>query len=297
MGRLLRPEPGGRIGTLTDTFTELRPLLFSIADRMTGSRVDAEDAIQETYLRWQAADHDSVESPRAFLTTVISRICIDLLRSAHRKREVYTGHWLPEPIVGPSTEPVELAESLSLAFLHVLESLSPSERVAFLMHDVFDASYSEVADALETSGANARQLASRARDHLRRPKTRIERDKHQKLLWAFLQACTEGDAAALVGLLKQDAVLYSDGGGKTRAAINPIVGVDRIVRFILGIRQKGIGDLKAVPAEVNGEPGAAITRNGLPYMIHAIEVEDDRIRSIFYILNPDKLPREFPVTT
>jgi RNA polymerase sigma-70 factor (ECF subfamily) len=284
---------------VTDQFTQLRPLLFSIAYRMTGTRADAEDAVQEAFLRWQTADRDAIDSPRAFLTTVISRICLDLLKSAHRKREVYVGSWLPEPIVGPAPEPVELAESLSMAFLHVLESLSPSERVAFLMHDVFDASYSDVADALDTSGANARQLASRAREHLRarRPKTRIKREKHQELLWAFLQACTNGDEATLLGMLKQDAVLYSDGGGKVRAAINPILGADRIVRFILGLREKGIGELRAAPAEVNGEPGAAITRNGQPYMIHAIEVVDDRIQTIFYVVNPEKLPADFPVTT
>jgi RNA polymerase sigma-70 factor (ECF subfamily) len=266
---------------------------------MTGTRADAEDAVQEAFLRWQAADRDVIDSPRAFLTTVISRICLDLLKSAHRKREVYVGSWLPEPIVGPAPEPVELAESLSMAFLHVLESLSPSERVAFLMHDVFDASYSAVADALDTSGANARQLASRAREHLRarRPKARIQRAQHEKLLWAFLQACTNGDEATLLGMLKQDAVLYSDGGGKVRAAINPILGADRIVRFILGLREKGIGELRAAPAEVNGEPGAAITRNGQPYMIHAIEVVDDRIQTIFYVVNPEKLPADFPVTT
>jgi RNA polymerase sigma-70 factor (ECF subfamily) len=275
-----------------DPFTDLRPLLFSIAYRMTGTRADAEDAVQEAYLRWQASDRDSIESPRAFLITVISRICVDVLKSAHRKREVYVGSWLPEPIVGPSTEPVELAESLSLAFMHILESLSPSERVAFLMHDIFEASYAEVAEALDTSGANARQLASRAREHLRarRPKVRVEREKHHKLLWAFVQACADGDATALVGLLKQDAVLYSDGGGKVSAAVNPIYGSDRIIRFILGLRKKGLGELNGFPVEVNGGPGAAITLNGRPYMIHAIDVEDDLISQVFYIVNPDKLP-------
>jgi RNA polymerase sigma-70 factor (ECF subfamily) len=276
---------------VSDTFTELRPLLFSIAYRMTGTQADAEDAVQETYLRWQAADRSSIASPKAFLTTVISRISIDLLKSAHRKREVYVGSWLPEPIVGETTEPAELAESLSLAFLHLLESLTPSERVAFLMHDVFDASYAEVAEALETSGANARQLASRAREHLseRRPKTRVKREQHQRLLWAFLEACREGDANALFGLLRQDAILYSDGGGKVPAAINPISGADRIVRFILGLRKKGIGEVDGFPVEVNGTPGAALTLDGRPYLINAIEVEDDRIRAVYFIMNPEKI--------
>jgi RNA polymerase sigma-70 factor, ECF subfamily len=279
---------------VTDSFTQLRTLLFSIAYRMTGTRADAEDAVQETFLRWQAADRDSIASPKAFLTTVISRICVDVLKSARRKREVYLGSWLPEPIVGPNTEPIELAESLSFAFLHLLESLSPAERVSFLMHDVFDSSYSDVAEALETSEANARQLASRARDHLRerRPKVKIEREKHQQLLWAFVEACSEGDTTALLSLLKRDAVLYSDGGGKVPAAINPIYGADRIVRFIVGLRKKGLTDLRGFPVEVNGAPGAAVTLDGRPYMIHAIEVEGDLIRTVYYVMNPDKIPAD-----
>jgi RNA polymerase sigma-70 factor (ECF subfamily) len=278
---------------VSDPFNELRPLLFSIAYRMTGTRVDAEDAVQEAYLRWQASDQKTIESPRAFLTTVISRICIDLLKSARRKREVYVGPWLPEPIVGSAAEPAELAESLSIAFLHVLESLTPSERVAFLMHDVFDASYSDVAEALDTSGANARQLASRAREHLRerRPKVRVEREKQEKLLWAFLKACAEGDAAALFGLLKQDAVLVSDGGGKTRAALKPIYGADRIVRFMIGLRNKGLS-LEAFPVEVNGDPGVLLTIEGRPYIIQTIEVDNGQIGTIFNVMNPDKLPAD-----
>jgi len=261
---------------------------------MTGTRADAEDAVQETYMRWQAADRDSIQSPKAFLIRVISRICLDVLKSSHRKREVYVGSWLPEPMVGPSTEPVELMESLSFAFLHLLESLTPSERVAFLMHDVFDASYGEVADALETSGANARQLARRARAHLRarRPRVKVKREKHQQLFWAFVKACAEGDANALFGLLKQDAVLYSDGGGKVQAAINPIYGANRIVRFILGLRKKRLGELRRFAVDVNGAPGAAVTRDGAPYMIHAVEVEDDRIRTVYYVMNPEKIPAD-----
>jgi len=279
---------------MTDAFDELRPLLFSIAYRMTGTRADADDAVQDTYIRWQAADRDSIQSPKSFLTTVISRICLDVLKSSHRKREVYVGSWLPEPMVGPSTEPVDLMESLSFAFMHLLESLTPSERVAFLMHDVFDASYADVAGVLETSGANARQLASRAREHLRgrRPKVKVKRETHQQLLWAFVKACAEGDASALFGLLKQDAVLYSDGGGKVQAAINPIYGADRIVRFILGLNKKGVGELRGFAVDVNGSPGAAVTRDGAPYMIHAVEVEDDRIRTVYYVMNPEKIPPE-----
>lgn len=276
---------------MTDAFDKLRPLLFSIAYRMIGTRADTEDAIQETYMRWQEADHSSIQSPKAFLTTVISRICLDQLKSSRRKRELYVGSWLPEPMIGPITEPVELMESLEFAFLHLLESLNPSERVAFLMHDVFDASYEEVADVLETSGANARQLASRARERLRarRPKVKVKREKHKQLLWAFVKACAEGDASALFGLLKQDAVLYSDGGGKVQAAINPIYGADRIARFILGLHKKDLGELRRFAVDVNGAPGIAATRDGAPYMIQAVEVEGDRIRTLYYVMNPEKI--------
>lgn len=274
-----------------DEFSELRPLLFSIAYRMTGSRADAEDILQEAFLRWQATDRGVVQSPKAFLTTVVSRLSLDALKAAHRQREVYVGPWLPEPIVGPVTEPAELAESLSFAFLHLLESLPAQERVAFLMREVFDSDYSEVAAALETSEANARQLVSRAREHLRarRPKQRVDPAKHQQLLGEFMRACAVGDATSLVGLLKQDATLYSDGGGKTRAALNPIYGADRIIRFILGILKKDLGTFGAYPVEVNGGPGAVVTLDGRPHTLVTIEPDGDRIGTVFYVLNPDKL--------
>jgi RNA polymerase sigma-70 factor (ECF subfamily) len=188
---------------MTDSFTPLRPLLFSIAYRMTGSRADAEDVLQEAFLRWQSADRESIRSEKAFLTTVVSRLSLDALKAAHRKKEVYIGPWLPEPIVGPVSEPVELAESLSFAFLHLLESLPPSERVAFLMREIFEADYQHVAEALETTEANARQLVSRAREHLRSKRQRAPVDpaKHQQLLSEFMRACALGDASSLVGLL------------------------------------------------------------------------------------------------
>ncbi len=275
-----------------DEFSELRPLLFSVAYRMTGSRADAEDIVQEAFLRWQAVDRRAIASQKAFLITVVSRLSLDALKVAHRHREVYVGPWLPEPMVGPVTEPVELAESLSFAFLHLLESLPASERVAFLMRDVFDADYAEVAKALETSETNARQLVSRARDHLRarRPRKRVDPAKHQQLLNEFLRACAVGDATSLVGLLKEDAILYSDGGGKTRAALNPIFGSDKIVRFIVGLLRKGLGELGAYLVEVNGAPGAMITVDGLSKTLVTIEPDGDRIATVYYVSNPEKLP-------
>ena len=275
----------------SDTFSELRPLLFSVAYRMTGSRADAEDVLQEAFLRWQSADLGSVQSPKAFLTTVVSRLSLDALKAAHRQREVYVGPWLPDPIVGPVSEPVELAESLSFAFLHLLESLPAQERVAFLLREVFDGEYREVAETLETSEANARQRVSRARGHLRsrRPRQRVDRAKHQQLLGEFMRACAEGDATSLVGLLKEDAILYSDGGGKTRAALNPIYGSAKIIRFIQGLLKKGLGEFGGYPLEVNGAPGALVTLDGRPNTLVAIEPDGDRIGAVYYVLNPDKL--------
>jgi RNA polymerase sigma-70 factor, ECF subfamily len=271
-------------------FQELRPLLFSIAYRILGVRADTEDVLQEAYLRWRQADE--VRSPKAFLTTVVSRLALDALKAAHRKREVYVGPWLPEPIIGPVSEPVELAESLSIAFLRLLESLGPSERVAFLMREVFDADYSAVAEALDTSEANARQLVSRAKAHLRNgrpPRERADPARHPQLLAAFLQACAEGDSGSLVALLKEDSVLYTDGGGRTRAALNPILGADRICRFVFGLMKKGLGEFGGYPAQVNGLAGAVITLDGKPAGVMTIAIDGDRIAELYYVLNPDKL--------
>jgi RNA polymerase sigma-70 factor (ECF subfamily) len=277
--------------TTGDPFEGVRPLLFSIAYRMTGTRADAEDVLQEAFLRWQAADRSGIASPKAFLTTIVSRLSLDVLKAARRKREVYTGPWLPEPIVGPVSEPLEMAESLSMAFLYVLESLAPEERVAFLMREIFDAPYAEVAETLQTSEANARQLVSRARDHLRsrRPRQRVDPNAHRQLLYEFMRACGEGDATTLVGLLRDDAVLYSDGGGKARAALNPIYGADKIIRFVLGLRRKDIGEFGGFATEINGSAGAVITLDGRLHSVITIEMDEGRISSIYLVANPDKL--------
>jgi RNA polymerase sigma-70 factor, ECF subfamily len=272
-------------------FVALRPLLFSVAYRITGSRADTEDILQEAYLRWQTVDQESIESPRAFLTTMVSRLSLDTLKAARRKREVYIGPWLPEPVLGPMNEPAELAESLSFAFLHLLESLKPQERTAFLMHDVFDNSYAEVAEMLETSEVNARQMVSRARTHLRaeRPKRRVDPQKHEHLFGEFMRACAEGDASTLLALLKQDVVLYSDGGGKASAAINPVTGAERVIRFLVGLTKKPVGDIGGYLTLVNGSPGAVVTVDGNPYCVLTVEFENETIRTVYFILNPDKL--------
>ncbi len=275
-------------------FQELRPALFALAYRMLGTRADAEDVVQEAYLRWHSVPAGEVHSPKSFLTTVVARLALDGLKAASRRREKYVGPWLPEPLVEPlGTAPVEMAESLSLAFLRVLESLSPAERVAFLLRDVFDAGYQEVAAALETSEANARQIVTRARQHIQagRPRFAVDRDRQSAVLREFLSACASGDATRFTALLAQDAVLYSDGGGKVRAALNPIVGAERVIRFLYGVRTR-IPSLSVEFAEVNGGAGAILLEGGRPYGVMSLDVSGEgRIVNLYFVINPDKLPR------
>lgn len=277
-------------------FEQHRALLFSLAYRMLGTRADAEDVVQDAYLRWMAALEKEIRSPKAYLTTVVARLALDSLRSARRKREVYVGPWLPEPLVDPEAPAfAEMAESLSIAFLHVLESLSPAERVAFLLREVFDSEYGEIAAALDTSEANCRQIVARARKHLhdRRARYAVDPERHRQVLRQFLEICATGDASRLTPLLSADAVLYSDGGGKVHAALQPIEGADRVSRFVAGVVKKTGGVPKARLAWVNGEPGALLYEGATLSYIVTISVDDEgRVRRIFYVANPEKLPRE-----
>lgn len=273
-------------------FQELRPLLFSLAYRMLGTRADAEDVLQDAYLRWQSARAEEVRSPKSYLTTVVARLALDSLKAAHRKRETYVGPWLPEPLVEPlGAQPVEMAESLSLAFLHLLESLSPAERVAFLLREVFDAEYDEVAAALETSEANSRQIVARARKHIhdRRPRFAVDRERQMAVLQEFLAACATGDPAQLTALLAEDAVCYSDGGGKVSAALNPIFGAERIARFVIGIGKKLPG-ITVQFAEINGEAGVVLMDAGKAFGVMAVDVTPaGRVGGLYVVMNPDKL--------
>ncbi len=276
-----------------EQFAELRPSLFSLAYRILGQRADAEDVLQEAYLRWQSAPTFEIQSPKAYLMTVVGRLSLDALKAAYRKREQYPGPWLPEPLIDhPAPCPVELGESLSLAFLHVLEKLSPAERVGFLLHDVFDAPYAEVAEVLETSEAHCRQLVTRARQHLRqnRPRFRVDKNRHEAILRRFVQSCSTGDPGGLASLLKEDVVLYSDGGGRTRAALNPIHGADRVQRFLFGVVKKAEPTISARVAEVNGEPGMVFSVDGAITAVVTIDVgEDEKIRGVYWVVNPEKL--------
>lgn len=285
------------------SFEPHRRRLLGLAYRMLGSIADAEDAVQDAYLRWHAVDRDSVADPRAFLTTATTRICLDVLRSARARREEYVGPWLPEPIVdtkalAPDAQ-TALAEDLSIALLLALDRLSPLERAAFLLHDVFDCPFTEVASALDRSEAACRQLAARARTHVREARPRDEpvaRDRgddattrHVELVSAFVDAARSGDLDALMSMLAEDARLVADGGGKVQAALNVIHGADRIARFVIGVGPKGLSGTTLRFGPVNGLPGLiAYSPDGYVQTV-AFEIEDHRIRTIYSMRNPDKL--------
>jgi RNA polymerase sigma-70 factor, ECF subfamily len=286
-------------GAREKQFAEMRPMLFSLAYRMLGARVDAEDVVQDAYLRWEQAADGEIQSPRAYLTTIVARLSLDSLKAARRKREVYTGTWLPEPLIEPiGTSAVEMAESLSMAFLHLLESLSPPERAAFLLREVFDMPYHEIAALLETTEANCRQVTARARASIQQKRSRfaVDGERHRDILERFLSACASGDLSRLTAMLHEDVVLYSDGGGRVRAALNPIYGATNVARFFAGIAKQGeTAGLSATLAQVNGETGALIYRAGsLTNVVSVLPDETGRILRIFLVANPDKLPRGAP---
>jgi RNA polymerase sigma-70 factor (ECF subfamily) len=276
---------------------------------MLGSMAEAEDAVQEAYLRWHDTDRDRIEEPRAFLMTATTRICLDVLKSARVKREEYVGPWLPDPVtdtasLAPDAQ-TELAEDLSVALLLALERLSPLERAAFLLHDVFDYSFAEVAEALGRHEAACRQLAARARAHVRgtRPRgvvppqgasSRMD-PKHAELLSAFMAASRSGDLQALTSLLASDARVVTDGGGKVAAALEVIEGADRVAAFLAGVVRRGWTDEMSAHFEmINGMPGLLLNGpNGL-LQTSAFEIEDGVVRAIYVVRNPDKLRHLLP---
>lgn len=271
-----------------------RAALVRHAYRMLGSRSDAEDAVQEAYLRWHAADRCEVREPQAFLRTVVTRICIDMLRSARQRREVYPGPCLPEPVVeadDPQRE-AELADDISFAFLLTLERLSPPERAAFLLHDVLGLPFEEVASALNRTPVAARQLASRGRSKVRAQPTptRADSDEVRRLLGGFARALREDDLVGMKRLFGEGAVLLSDGGGKVNAARLPIRGADSISRFFLGIARKhpdSFADMR--PAVVNGQPGFLVYQGGLLSHVVSAQVQNGAFQAVYVVANPDKL--------
>jgi len=292
----------------SETFEPYRRRLLGLAYRMLGSMADAEDAVQETYLRWHGTDRDKVLDPRAFLMTTTTRICLDMLTSARARREEYVGPWLPEPIVDTATlapdSRTELAEDLSIALLLTLDRLSPLERGAFLLHDVFDFSFSEVATALERSEAACRQLAARAREHVRTarprgasappPRSGQVDPKHAQIMSAFIAATGSGDLKALTELLASDVRVVTDGGGKVRAALNVVEGADRVARFMIEATRKRPGawwrdEFTLRFTTINGLPGVVVDAPEGAVQTSAFEIEGDVIRALYVVRNPDKL--------
>jgi RNA polymerase sigma-70 factor, ECF subfamily len=275
-----------------DRFSEHRPYLLSLAYRMLGSMADAEDLVQETYIRWQQASPAEVRSPRAFLTTVLTRLALNYLDSARVRREQYVGPWLPEPILTTAVrDPAELSESLTMAFLILLESLSPLERITFLLHEVFDYSHSEIADITGSTEAASRQAFRRAKAAIaeRRPRFHPQPNAAERLTQTFLNAMQQGKVEDLLALLHPEVVTYSDGGGQVHAAMNPIYGPDRVARFLVGIARKGGQGLISIPSEVNGQPAFIGLLDGKLRTVLVLDIEQDRIRNVYIVVNPDKL--------
>ena len=253
---------------------------------------DAEDLVQETFLRWEQTAREEIHTPRAFLTTVLTRLAINHLESARVRREQYVGPWLPEPVVTTGTrDPVELSESLTMAFLVLMESLTPLERAVFLLHDVFDYSHTEVADITGKTEEACRQTLHRANKAVQERRSRFEvrPSAADRLTAEFATAVQAGNLDDLMSLLHEDIIAYSDGGGRTRAALNPIYGQDRVARFLVGIARKGGEGLKRQVAEINAQPGFLGFRDGEAHTALVLDIEQDRIRAIYIVVNPEKL--------
>ncbi len=277
------------------TFNQYRVLLFSIAYRLLGSATDAEDIVQEAFLRWLQASDQEVQSPKAYLSTVVVRLCIDQLRSARVQRERYIGPWLPEPILTGQrhelTETAVLAESLSFAFLVMLERLGPLERAIFLLREVFDYNYAEIAAIVGKSEANCRQVLHRAHQHLEqhRPRFDVSREQQERITNQFLRASTNGDMQGLLNLLTDDIVFTGDGGGKAQAGLKPVHGPDKVARGTLGGMRFVSPDVQVHIAEINGQPAIVGYLDGRPYGVIILDIEGERIRNVYTVVNPDKL--------
>ena len=277
--------------TAEELFEQHRSLLFTVAYEMLGSVADADDVVQESWLRWADVDHDGVLDPRAYLVRVVTRQSLNRLRTLSRRRESYVGPWLPEPLLtAPDVaDDVELAESVSLAMLVVLDTLSPLERVVFVLREVFGFDHAEVAEATGRSVDAVRQLASRARKHVqeRRPERRTDADAEQ-VAASFFAAAAGGDLQDLMDLLAPDVVLLADGGGKAKAALRPITGADKVARFLIGIRPED-EDFGVEWKPVNGTPSALVHLGGRLDTVATGIIEDGRVVRLYLVRNPDKL--------
>jgi len=274
-------------------FEAQRRQLTGLAYRMLGSLDEAQDVVQEAYLRWHRADRDQVANPHAYLSQTVARLCLDHLKSGTARHEHYIGPWLPEPVLDHAALATDdYADDLSMALMLTLERLSPLERASFLLHDVFDMNFEEVADALGRSPASCRQLAKRARTHVRasRPRFRASQEECERLAAAFAMAAQGGDTQALAGLLAGEVSLYSDAGGRVPGALRPVIGRDKVVRLISGLTKKGMPGIRAVHAsQINGSPGFIIERESGDIFTLSFDFRDGRIANIYLVINPDKL--------
>lgn len=280
-----------------EIYREHRALLFSIAYRMLGSLADAEDILQETFIRWQQAPLVEIQSPKAFLVTIVTRLCLSHLESARAKREECFGEWLPEPLLSSSCDPKisHIDGSLSMAFLVLLQRLNPAERAVFLLREIFEYDYAEIASMLGQSEANCRQIFRRARQHVKKDETRFapSHQDHEKLLEQFIHASNRGDMGGLLAMLSREAVFCSDGGAANATAVpNRIEGCDQVARLICGALSKlAPGPQVERLAQINGCPGIISYLDGRPFRVLTLDVVDNRICGIYVVSNPDKLTR------
>ena len=275
-------------------FEALRPLLFTVAYEMLEVAADAEDVVQEAWLRWSRVDPTTVRDPRAYLVRIVIRLSLNRFRTVKRQRETYVGPWLPEPLLTVSdvADDVELADSVSTAMLLVLQTLTPVERAVFVLREVFDVPYDEIAAGVDRTPAAVRQIAHRAREHVaaRRPRQRVDRTEHAAVLERFRLAADTGDLQALVDVLSPDVVLVTDGGGVRKAALRPILGRDKVVRFLAAVAPEGIGaELRLT--SVGGQPGLVAVIDGVVDSVITIDVVDGMVGSLYFVRNPDKLTR------
>ena len=277
----------------TDLFETHRPRLVRLAYRMLGSVAEAEDVVQDGWLRWRTVDPDGIREPAAWLTRTVTRLCLDQIRSARSRRETYVGAWLPDPLVGSFDPAEDEADDLTLTLMMALERLSPLERAAFLLHDVFGVAFDEVGRTLDRDPTAVRQLASRARKHVQdaRPRFPVEREEGDRLAQAFFAASRDGDLKALGAMLAEGAVLYADGGGKVHAFHNPIRGLARLLRLFAGLHRKygpeAFEQLR--PMWIDGLPGYVSLERGQVLQTTALDIRDGRIVGIYITRNPDKL--------
>jgi RNA polymerase sigma-70 factor (TIGR02957 family) len=278
-----------------DPFVTHRRLLFTVAYEMLGSAVDAEDAVQETWLKWKDVDQAVVRDPRAYLVRIVTRRALDQLRTVARRREEYIGPWLPEPLLTSSdvAEDVELADSLSTAMLLVFETLTPTQRAVFVLHEVFDLGYDELAETVGKSEAAVRQIAHRARAHVsaRRPRGVISRADTQEALAAFQRAVTTGDLQSLVNILAPDVVALGDGGGIKQALPLPVRGADKVARLLAAGMATVAGAMTLEPIQVNGWPALLLRMDGEVDGVLSVRVEDGLVSGIYTVRNPEKLSR------